>query len=551
MAETKKFLDLTGLTRYDQNIKGHISTITGNLSNLETSSKSNLVSAINEANSVAKGATVALSSNSYSSLISAFSSLGKTAYKIGQTVYIVTVDVPDLWISGISDESSTYTYTTDSQVIADVEAGTFKVGHYTFSKLETKKVDLTDYVTTSTLNEIETSLETSLSEKATKVLNATEGNFASLNSNGNLVDSNKKPTDFSASDHIHGNIQNDGTLQTNDVSISSGDKLVITDSSDSNKVARAAISFDGSTATKALTQKGTFETFNNYSHPTTFSIEAAAVKVGRDTLGHVIISDALSKSDLGLSNVVNTGDSATPVAGGTTKFTTGGAYTELAKKADKDTDAVEGNLAAFDANGNPVDSGHSNSEYATVTALNTKADSSSVYQKNETYTRAEIDSLITTPSVGYITVEQYSDLPATGNTNTIYRVANWDGSSVVTSSYCEYAWNGSNYVLLAVKGVPGTPMRSLTTETATISPNVLNRWTTPVTQLTLTLSAAIPDYVSDYKLEFTVSGDNFELSLGGTSVRWAQEPTWIDGNTYQVTIINGLAVYAEWEAEVV
>ena len=40
----------------------------------------------------------------------------------------------------------------------------------------------------------------------------------------------------------------------------------------------------------------------------------------------------VTKSDVGLGNVVNTGDSATPVSGGTTKFTTGGAYTELAKK---------------------------------------------------------------------------------------------------------------------------------------------------------------------------------------------------------------------------
>ena len=39
--------------------------------------------------------------------------------------------------------------------------------------------------------------------------------------------------------------------------------------------------------------------------------------------------------EVGLGNVVNTGDSATPVSGGTTKFTTGGAYTELAKKVDK------------------------------------------------------------------------------------------------------------------------------------------------------------------------------------------------------------------------
>lgn len=45
----------------------------------------------------------------------------------------------------------------------------------------------------------------------------------------------------------------------------------------------------------------------------------------------------VTKADVDLNNVVNTGDSATPVEGGTTKFTTGGAYTELAKKADKAT----------------------------------------------------------------------------------------------------------------------------------------------------------------------------------------------------------------------
>ena len=43
----------------------------------------------------------------------------------------------------------------------------------------------------------------------------------------------------------------------------------------------------------------------------------------------------VTKSDIGLGDVVNTGDSPTPVDGGTTKFTTGGAYTELNKKVDK------------------------------------------------------------------------------------------------------------------------------------------------------------------------------------------------------------------------
>ena len=42
----------------------------------------------------------------------------------------------------------------------------------------------------------------------------------------------------------------------------------------------------------------------------------------------------ITKGNIGLGSVVNTGDSATPTSGGTTKFTTGGAYTELAKAKD-------------------------------------------------------------------------------------------------------------------------------------------------------------------------------------------------------------------------
>ena len=44
---------------------------------------------------------------------------------------------------------------------------------------------------------------------------------------------------------------------------------------------------------------------------------------------------SVTKSQVGLGDVINSGDSAIPIEGGTTKFTTGGAYTELAKKVDK------------------------------------------------------------------------------------------------------------------------------------------------------------------------------------------------------------------------
>ena len=61
--------------------------------------------------------------------------------------------------------------------------------------------------------------------------------------------------------HTHGNIQNDGTLQSSDITIANGDKLIVTDADDSNKVARTSISFDGSTTSQALSKKGTWASF--------------------------------------------------------------------------------------------------------------------------------------------------------------------------------------------------------------------------------------------------------------------------------------------------
>lgn len=62
--------------------------------------------------------------------------------------------------------------------------------------------------------------------------------------------------------HTHGNITNAGGITASGVTIANGDSLVIVDSSETNKlIAKSSVTFDGSTTTKALTQKGTFETF--------------------------------------------------------------------------------------------------------------------------------------------------------------------------------------------------------------------------------------------------------------------------------------------------
>lgn len=59
----------------------------------------------------------------------------------------------------------------------------------------------------------------------------------------------------------YGNINSDGSLQTNDITIDNGDKLIVTDSDDDNKIARTSLTFDGSTKTQALSKAGTWETF--------------------------------------------------------------------------------------------------------------------------------------------------------------------------------------------------------------------------------------------------------------------------------------------------
>lgn len=102
---------------------------------------------------------------------------------------------------------------------------------------------------------------------------------------------------YAKKNHTHGSISSDG-LVVDSRNIASGDMLLIADYSEQWKAVRS-VTFDGTTTTKALTQKGTWETFNNYSHPTSTYTAAAAVKVGRDALGHVILGGVLTAADVG------------------------------------------------------------------------------------------------------------------------------------------------------------------------------------------------------------------------------------------------------------
>lgn len=99
------------------------------------------------ATSIAKGANQAITYGDYQSMITNLNVLSNDVFNTGQNIMIVTLEVPDLWVSGVSEESVTYTYTSDEDFVTDLaEDGVVQVGYYVLSALETQKVDLTEYV---------------------------------------------------------------------------------------------------------------------------------------------------------------------------------------------------------------------------------------------------------------------------------------------------------------------------------------------------------------------------------------------------------------------
>ena len=86
--------------------------------------------------------------NNYQAFVTAVNAMNNTALKVGDNVFIVTPDVPDMWISAVNSSSASYTYISDSAIVTALgSANGLTVGYYVFRKLETQKVDLTAYQT--------------------------------------------------------------------------------------------------------------------------------------------------------------------------------------------------------------------------------------------------------------------------------------------------------------------------------------------------------------------------------------------------------------------
>ena len=83
----------------------------------------------------------------------------------------------------------------------------------------------------------------------------------------------------------------------------------------------------------------------------------------------------------------------------------------------------------------------------------------------------------------------------------------------------------------------------------TAAPNVLHVWFR-VPSITVFFGAGVQNTMSEYMLQFMVDSDDFALSLPA-GVLWIEdeEPEWEMGSTYQVSIVNNLAVAGKWDGE--
>ena len=202
----------------------------------------------------------------------------------------------------------TNAFTDANIIVADSTAGKVKSSGKTISTATATSSSTDNTVPTSkavwtTIASLDGNLN-STTPSASKTLTAFSQTDGKVSATFGAISITKSqisdfPTSMTPSSHTHGNLSNDGKITTT-ATIASGDKLVIVDSDTTagSKITGSSITFDGSTTTKALTQKGTWETFNNYSHPSGTSAALGFYKIKVDTAMHVTQTSAVTKADL-------------------------------------------------------------------------------------------------------------------------------------------------------------------------------------------------------------------------------------------------------------
>ena len=123
-------------------------------------------------------------------------------------------------------------------------------------------------------------------------------------------------SDYAAASHAHGNVTTDGKLQTTDITIADGDKLVVTDASDSNKIARTSVAFDGSTTGKYLSQAGTWVSAPAAANDGVLTVkgDGTYLSVGASNAGDTFSANASAAKEIQVNHNTRTENTSTGTA---------------------------------------------------------------------------------------------------------------------------------------------------------------------------------------------------------------------------------------------
>lgn len=204
------------------------------------------------------------------------------------------------------------------------------------------------------ISDIEDDVDALQANKADKVANAVAGNFASLNASGNLVDSGKNAASFMTALQAPYS-ENGTTVQT------------VTSVTQATTGAIAVTYSDIRTATTSVTgitqlKSDLVSQAHALSNDETKAVTSLGVK---SAIANLDVGDTAASNEFVTSVGVNA-DRLVISRARPSVSNVSGLEDALTLKADRDLDAVEGNLAVFDANGHPVDSGNAPSHYKTV-----------------------------------------------------------------------------------------------------------------------------------------------------------------------------------------
>lgn len=269
------------------------------------------------------------------------------------------------------------------------------------------------------------------------------------------------------SDHVHGNITNDGDITATAPTIASGDQIIINDHS-ASKITNGP-TFDGSTTSKYLSQKGTWEslpqgtaysagtglslsgTTFNHSNSVTAQTTQAVYPIKIDAQGHI--------SAYGTAvTIVNT--RGTAASGGTTLsvVNTGDMYT-WNNKQDKAT-----TLAGYGITDAKIANGTITLGSNTITPLTSFTESDPVFAASAAYGISSSD--ITnwnskTSNTGTVTSVRVQATSPVQSSTSAAQAATLDTTISLASGYGDtqnpYGSKTANYVLAAPNGSAGAP----------------------------------------------------------------------------------------------